>query len=130
MVAGGVRCSTSAAPPPARDFLIASAPASSAGTSTPSNVSQITLRGGKASYFLVAMIPCAGRQQGNPMTDTRENKEVSLQAIYVKIARIAAETNPIDMTAAESGHTTSSNVVCLSQVIARRRQKRPTLVSR
>lgn len=59
------------------------------------------------------------------MTDTRENKEASLQAIYVKIARIAAETNPIDMTAAESGHSTSSNVVRLSQMIARGARRGP-----
>jgi hypothetical protein len=40
------------------------------------------------------------------MTD--ENKAASLQAIYFKIARIAAETHPIE-TAAESGHSTSSS---------------------
>jgi hypothetical protein len=62
------------------------------------------------------------------MTD--ENKAASLQAIYFKIARIAAETNPIDMTAAESGHSTSSNVVCLSQMIARGARSRPTRAGR
>ena len=47
-------------------------------------------------------------------TITDENKTASLQAIYFKIARIAAETNPIE-TAAESGHSTSSNVVRLKE---------------
>jgi hypothetical protein len=56
------------------------------------------------------------------MTD--ENKAASLQAIYFKIARIAAETNPIE-TAAESGHSTSSNVVCLRQMIARGARRAP-----
>jgi hypothetical protein len=59
------------------------------------------------------------------MTDTRENTAASLEAIYAKIARFAAETNPIDFNAADSGHATSSNVVRLSQVIARRRRERP-----
>jgi hypothetical protein len=58
----------------------------------------------------------------NPMTD--ENKTASLQAIYFKIARIAAETNPIE-TAAESGHSTSSNVVRLRQMIARGARRAP-----
>jgi hypothetical protein len=44
----------------------------------------------------------------NPMTD--ENKAANLQAIYFKIARIAAETNPIE-TAAESGSTERSAVI-------------------
>ena len=56
------------------------------------------------------------------MTD--ENKAASLQAIYFKIARIAAEMNPIE-TAAESGHSTSSNVVYLSQMIARDARRAP-----
>jgi hypothetical protein len=45
------------------------------------NVSPITLSGGKALYFLGRRDPCAGRQEGNPMTDIRE---ASLQAIYVR----------------------------------------------
>jgi hypothetical protein len=61
------------------------------------------------------------------MTDTRESTAASLEAIYAKIARFAAETNPIDFNAVDSGHTTSSNIVRLSQVIARRRRERPRL---
>ena len=61
-------------------------------------------------FLWAALLPCAG-QQGNPMTDTRENTAASLEAIYAKIARFAGETNPTDFNAADSGHATSSNVV-------------------
>jgi hypothetical protein len=41
------------------------------------------------------------RATGNRMTDTRESTAASLEAIYAKIARFAAETNPIDFNAAD-----------------------------
>ena len=59
------------------------------------------------------------------MMDTRENTAASLKAICAEITRFTAKTNPTDFNAADSGHATSSNVVRLSQVIARRRRERP-----
>ena len=66
------------------------------------------------------------------MTDTPVNKSASLQAIYVKIARIAVEMNKpylagpalvrtkLNPSVAEANNILNSNVVYLNRVIARR----------
>jgi hypothetical protein len=46
------------------------------------------------------------------MADTRENTAASPEAIYAKIARLAAETDRVGLPAADNG----SSVVYLSQV--------------
>jgi hypothetical protein len=68
------------------------------------------------------------------MTDNGKSEAAGLQAMYAKIARIAAKTNrpygdtqsiidpsAIALNGAEGGNANNSNVVSLNQVIARRR---------